>query len=85
MSNTIIWIAGHTLLERRFADRLVEEGIDAVLDECPYDDLADDERATLEAVIAQPALCHIIDVYWTIYDTLRKAGKVPATRSPWMP
>lgn len=82
MYNAITWLAGRVFIERGFAEKLNEGGVDAV--DCPFDDLTDDQRAVIEAAAQVPELMDVVDDWWVAYDTARLRGEVPEARAPWL-
>ena len=85
---TIIWLAGMTVLEPDFAIKAEVRGLDEVLKDCPYDDLTKEQRAAFEARLADPLAKSIIRVWWNAYDSARVSDKQPdATKNGdfWMP
>ena len=81
----ITWLVGHVFLDKRFVGRLDEEGLDAVLVDCPYDDLSSDQREAFEAMISRWEYRLLLHLFWAIYDYLRWRGVIPETLDPWMP
>ncbi len=72
----IIWLAGQVFLFRDFVDRAEGKGLDAVMDECPYGDLTEQERQAFKAAFENPRLREVVKQWWTAYDEARQAGEL---------
>ena len=85
---TFIWLCGMVLADKGFVKHVDDVGLDAVIDECPFDDdLSDEQRESFEVAFNNKLLRLVVKVYWLVYDYLRNTGKVPSasTRGPWRP
>jgi len=81
----ITWLAGKVFTDRTFVDRIENEGFEAIYKECPYDDLADDQKAVFEDTFSRWEMRLLVRVWWLVYDHLRKHGKIQGVRSAWRP
>ena len=85
---TIMWLVASVMLKRDFAIKAEVRGLDAVLEDCPYDDLTKEQRVAFEARLADPLAKSIIQVWWNAYDKARASGEQPdatANGDFWMP
>lgn len=82
--DSIRWLASEVLLRHGALDRLLNDGVEEFMQDCPYDDLTADQVATAEAVLDDDAAISALFDYWAAYDAGREAGDIPAVRSPWL-
>lgn len=81
----ISWLAGQVFIKREFVKVIEEKGFEAIYDECPYDDLTDDQKYTFEDTFNRREMRLLVRIWWIVYDHLRKHGRISATRAPWRP
>lgn len=79
----VIWLAGRVFTDRNFAERLDKEGLNAVMKECPVDDLTSNERKTFQACLKNAKLRAVADEWWATYDEERDSGDIPSVKAPW--
>ena len=82
--DAIIWLAGMTLAHRGTLETLIVDGIDAVMEKSPYDDLTDAQRDTVRGVIEYEGTRNALLSYWKEYDDGRTSGDIPQAESPWL-
>jgi hypothetical protein len=86
--DAVTWLAGRMLLDRGAIDTLLEDGLDAAMKGCPYNDLTPDQAATIEAMCCNTPAIEALRAYWEAYDAGRETGAVPNARAldsnPWL-
>lgn len=87
-NETIVRIAGYTLLKRGFARRLAKEGALAVVQDCGGDGLTSREVTALNTTARLPLMRLVIWAWWRLYGLHRALGLIPdahAAENPWLP
>lgn len=86
--DSVRWLASEVMLRRGALERLVNDGLEAFMVDCPHDDLTPEQAATVIAVMGNEAAIDALLDYWTAYDVARLRGEVPDARatveSPWL-
>lgn len=82
--NSIRWLASEVLLRHGALDRLLNDGVGELMQDCPYDDMTDEQVATVEAVLDNDAAISALFDYWAAYDAGREAGEIPKAAAPWL-
>lgn len=86
--NSIRWLASEILLRRGALDRLLDDGLEAFMEDCPFDDLTPEQADTTEAVLDNDDAMDALRDFWFYYDEGREAGNIPDARAtvaaPWL-
>jgi hypothetical protein len=85
--DSIRWLASEVLLRRGALERLVNDGLEAFMADCPADDLTPEQTATVLALMGNDAAQEALLDFWTAYDIARLRGEVPDARAdgnPWL-
>lgn len=84
---TIVWLAGHVLLERGFAQDLAKFGAKAIASEAKDTiPLTEVEQRAVDATTRLPLMRLVIWAWWRLYDFHRALGLIPdahAREDPW--
>jgi len=72
----IIWLAGQVFLFRSFVKTTDARGVEALLAECPYGDLSDEQGAAFKAAFHSPRLRQVVEQWWVAYAEARAVGEL---------
>lgn len=84
------WLASEVLLRQGTIERLLNEGVEVVMDDCPCDDLTLEQLATIEALLGNERAVDALISYWDAYTEGRHDGSIPSASSntdngnPWL-